>query len=312
MTARWMILGSALATVLAAGLTACTQASDATERTAAIEQGIIDGELAGDAYAAVGAIVTRSARPFPSTTVRCSGTLIANNAIVTARHCATALEKLQAQGTDVRFNIGQLAYAPDQSIPITHWVKAPGSPTHPGLLFDGGRDVAIAYLQHPPAQVTPAKLGEFTSDMLGEQFTIVGFGRDQNNFLGLRYAGPATARSLGGAWYPLLFNNNYGQFLTWYFDDAATENPSAQEASAWWSAYTLEPGFELLAGGLEGEALGCSGDSGGPLLLGNTPDTLTVYATGFAGEPSKSEVCTRGAGYLVHNQTMLGFLNSAL
>lgn len=313
MTARWIILGAAMITVSAAGLAGCTQATDDAGDYGTAEQGILNGVLADDTYAAVGAIVTEGPQPFPSVSVLCSGTLVADTAIVTARHCTPAMGDALAAGKKVKFNIGQLAYSPDQSIPITGWVTAPASPSHPGLLFDGGRDVAVAYLQHRPARVEPVALGEFSEDMIGSQFTIAGFGRDNSNFAGWRYKGAATARSLGGTWYPLLFDNNFGQFLTWYFTDAYTSIPATQaEAAAWWDAFELEPGFELLAGGLEGEALACFGDSGGPLLTGDSPDNLTLLATEFAGEASQSEICTRGAAYTVNNAEILSFINGAL
>ena len=312
MTRRWLILGATALSLSAASLTGCTQATGETDDYVQTEQGILGGQLADDTYSAVGAIVLESPAPFSSTSVICSGTLVGPSKVLTARHCTQEIARREAQGSKAYFNIGLLAYDPDQSIRITGFTQAPSSPTHPGLLFDGGRDMAVANLNRAPHGVTPVRLGEFTSDLLGEQFTIAGFGRDDNNFAGLRYAGPATARSLGGAWYPLLFDNKYGPYLNWYFDDAVTSNPSAREAKAWWEVFTLEPGFELLAGGLEGEALGCFGDSGGPLLLGDSADNLTAYAVSFASEASQSEICTRGGAYVVNNNVMLGFIDGAL
>ncbi len=67
-----------------------------------------------------------------------------------------------------------------------------------------------------------------------------------------------------------------------------------------------------MAGGLPGEALGCYGDSGGPLFLGDSADTLTVYGVSFGVEASISNNCTRGGAYLVFNKTMLAFVESAI
>lgn len=313
MTVRWVVLGAAVATVSAAGLAGCTQSVDEASHQRQTEQAIIDGDPAGDAYAAVGAIVTHGPQWFSPISVLCSGTLIGPKDVLTARHCADAVLEAKAAHLQASFALGQHARTPEQLIDIGKVDKAPASPTHPGLLFDGGRDMAVIHLHQTPDGVQPAQLGEFTEEMIGTQFTIAGFGRDENNVAGLRSVGVATARSLGGTWYPLLFDGHFGQFLSWYFTDAATSiPPTREEAVYWWGAFELEPGFELLAGGLEGEALGCFGDSGGPLLLGDSAENLTVYGVDFAGEASQSEICTRGAAYIVNNATMLAFIDGAL
>jgi hypothetical protein len=67
-----------------------------------------------------------------------------------------------------------------------------------------------------------------------------------------------------------------------------------------------------LAGGLEGEALGCFGDSGGPLLRGTNAGNLTVYGVSFAVEASQSTICTRGGGYLVFNHHMHHWVKNAV
>jgi hypothetical protein len=76
--------------------------------------------------------------------------------------------------------------------------------------------------------------------------------------------------------------------------------------------FSLEPGYELLAGGLSGDAVSCWGDSGGPLFLGNTASNFTVYGVSFAGEGSISKVCGLGGGYAVLNEEMLAFVEDAV
>jgi hypothetical protein len=82
--------------------------------------------------------------------------------------------------------------------------------------------------------------------------------------------------------------------------------------SPWWKIYRLENKYELLAGGLPGEAVACYGDSGGPLLLQGCHGELTTYGVSFAVEHTFSTVCGLGGGYLVFNERMLDFVKDAL
>jgi len=111
-----------------------------------------------------------------------------------------------------------------------------------------------------------------------------------------------------------LFNNDHAAFENWYWLDASLAAPSDEEEAAWWApgTFMLEPGYELLAGGLPGESVSCWGDSGGPLALGNSAANFTVYGVSFAGEGSISRNCGLGGGYAVLNDEMLAFVQSAI
>lgn len=311
------------ASVIAAiALSACVQAPDVSTdaeldlesdaELGATSQPIINGRLQpSDEFAAVGALVYT----FPEVGVLdtwCSGTLVAKKAIVTARHCTPSIDLALESGLVPAFAIGADAFNPTQIIPITGYVNAPPSPDGDGLLLDGGRDVAVAYLESRPVGVKPVKLGRFDPHMLGERFTIAGYGvNNPERFYGQRHAGKVTARALHGRWYKLLFGD-YDTFLEWYFTDSTSPAPSQAEADEWWSIYRLESKFELLAGGLPGEALGCYGDSGGPLLRGKRARDLTTYGVNFAVEGTLSTACGHGGAYLVFNRKMLDFVRDAL
>ncbi len=274
---------------------------------------IIDGALADEAkYAAVGALVYS----FPDVGVLdvfCSGTLVGREALVTARHCMPSIDFALENGLTPAFALGPDAFNPTQLIPITGYVTAPPAPGGKGLLLDGGRDVAVAYLESAPTGVKPAKLGEFDKKLLGTRFTIAGFGvSDFAGSYGQKFAGAATARALKGRWYELLFDGDYDAYLEWYFTDSSAAIPSEEEAIEWWEIYQLEKNYELLAGGLPGEAIGCFGDSGGPLLLGKSASRLTTYGVSFATESTFSTICGLGGGYLVFNKKMLDFVEDAL
>jgi V8-like Glu-specific endopeptidase len=295
---------------------ACSQSADNdhTQDIGTSSQEIISGTAAtGAAYAAVGALVYY----YPEmgvVDVFCSGTLVGPKAITTARHCTPSIDLANESGLVPAFAIGPDAFNPTAVIPITGYVNAPPAPApEKGLMQDGGRDVAVAYLASAPAGVTPAKLGAFEEKMVGTAFNIVGYGvSNPEHFYGQKFSGKATARATSGKWYPLLFNGKEAAFRTWYFNDSASAQRTEAEAKAWWANFKLESKYELLAGGLRGESVACHGDSGGPLLRGTTAPTLTTYGVSFAVEGTISSGCGLGGGYLVFNSTMLSFVKGAV
>jgi hypothetical protein len=323
--ATWAIFATSAYSMACAVESAPEGGNESAEGISAKAQSVFGGVPATKKrFDAVGAIAIRRVYeapdqpPFVYYDMLCSGTLVDSDAIVTARHCTTRLAQEKAQGNKAYFLIGQNTYEPEQVLRIVGWKEAPSSPSHPGLLYDGGRDVAVAYLSDCPRGVKPAEIGEFKPRMLGDELEIVGFGWNDSLVeeygvydIGTKFTGTVTARALKGRWYELLFHGDYNAYLEWYLSDAVTSSPSEEEAAAWWDAFTLEPGYELLAGGLPGEALGCNGDSGGPLLI-EEKKKLTVVGVSFAVESSIATICTGGGGYLVFNREMKRFVESAL
>jgi len=299
-------------------LSGCSlQSSSDGDATASVEQSIVDGTLTTDpALDAIAGIVFKYA-PAKIEEFSCTATLIAPKVALTARHCVAGdvgwhFFPIPSFNNFVVF--GDNVSKPEQKVKIKGFVVPPPSPTAPGLLGDGGRDMAVVFLDSVPKGITPAKLGQFDESQLGTQFKIAGFGWRENFSVGAKAVGLATARDLSGDWYPTLFGGDYAAFDAWYWTDASLASGTEEEEALWWTpgTFQLEPGYELLAGGLPGEAVGCWGDSGGPLFLGSSASDLTVYGVSFAAEGSISKVCGLGGGYTVLNQEMLAFVQDAI
>ena len=311
MIGRRLTLGAVLIAAIGGAL-GCSQVQTSDGAPSAqADQAILDGTAATDAkYNAIGALMYETAGGLNQA---CSGTLVAKKAVVTARHCMKYIDQAKAAGKPIYFGFGADMLAPDQLIPIKSYVAAPPSKNGQGLLQDGGRDVAVVYLKSAPAHIQPAKLGEFDADMLGKKFQIAGFGiSDFFGDYGQRFVGSGTARALKGYWYPLLFNSDKQAFLDWYWTDSADAEPSDAQAETWWTTYMLETGYELLAAGLPGESTACYGDSGGPLFLEKKSGDLKVYGVSFAVEATYSSICGLGNGFLIFNDKMLDFVQTAI
>jgi hypothetical protein len=276
------------------------------------EEAILDGAPTNSpTYGAVAALVVDFPE-FEYYDVICSATLVAPTAAITARHCTPWIDLALQEGGTPYLAFGPSAWTPEQLVPITSYVAAPASPTHPGLLLDGGRDVAVAYLESAPTGITPAKLGRFKKNMLGDEFEIAGFGiSDFSGAYGDKFLGEGTIRALSGQWYSLLFDGDKQAYLDWYFTDAVTV-PTPEEAEVWWNIFNLEPEYEVLAMGLPGQSTSCFGDSGGPLLQGKKASNLTTYGVSFATESTFSTICGLGNSYAVFNKDMLRWVEAQL
>jgi hypothetical protein len=122
--------------------------------------------------------------------------------------------------------------------------------------------------------------------------------------------GRATLRALEGRWYELLFGD-FDTFFDFFQTDAVVgEEPTLELAQAWWSQYSLEPGYEALLGRLPGEAVNCYGDSGGPVLA-ERGNTMFLYGVINGTEYSVANVCDYGSFAAVFGPDTMNFLRKA-
>lgn len=174
----------------------------------------------------------------------CTGTLISSNAVLTARHCDAFV------GDDIVF--GSDLSSPD----FTATVQSVVNPAGIGVgLLDGG-DLAILTLDQniPTSVATPMKLTALTTELVGMEATMVGYGWNglgsvghQSSSDGQRWAGQNVIDAYGspaGAFGTNIFSTD--------FDDGTAINNTIAGSSP----------IPLAL-----EATTAPGDSGGPLLV---------------------------------------------
>lgn len=266
-------ISSLVALGVASALTGCSEnATPAEEIVADSESSIIAGQpVDGGAFEAVGAVVALF--PDGSTFPFCSGTLIEEDAILTAKHCLITVPSFLPIG----FAFGPDAFAPERVIAIdrTAWDRD----QHGGVM-NLGADVGVARLVEEVHDIAPIPIGTLASCDVGRSFYAVGYGlqglteplnpNGPTPAFGTRHGGPITLRAIDGRFW----ENVFGSFEA--FADAATAldfgpgGTASPEALAFyqqiWDTTLLLPGYEAFVGGAPGDVATSRGDSGGPLI----------------------------------------------
>jgi hypothetical protein len=211
---------------------------------------IVNGELAGGQYPAVGTVVLQPGGE-PMFNI-CSGFLISSTAFVTAGHCAVEAQSIQ---DEVGGAIG-VSFDPRFDPGTSSFVAAASATVHPEFLANQHSyktpDMAVLALEAPIAGVEPIELPEqgAAKDLSnGSELTTVGYGltRDCGKNPGQCQAGFEPARRF------------------------ATE--TLNSVSQWFITVGQNPNANGGEGGI------CFGDSGGPHLL---PGTSTAVALSTA------------------------------
>jgi hypothetical protein len=224
----------------------------------------------------------------------CTGTLIAADKVVTAKHCAQASteEAPWVNDEEIGFAVGGDADKPKRVYKAKSVeLVAPNQ----GGFIGFGADVAIYTLAERVGGVTPAKLatGPLTARDVGRRFTAVGFGAQdyEGTKRGTRRSGPVTLRAVSGSPMQAMYGSEQA-----YLDHLAQSETSGWVAehradlSAFYK-YTLLPGREVHVGMAKGDVTPCDGDSGGPLLAKSGKD-LIVLAVVSGSKKGKDGRCS--------------------
>jgi len=241
----------------------------------------------------------------------CSGTLVGPTAVETAKHCVMDLDSSSLY-TDVGFAVGPDASNPTAVYPIVDWeweTEVPGDPN--SLLSDLGSDVGVAHLGSTVTGVTPMAIGTLNASDIGNRFTALGFGIQNNNSDdGTRKAGSLTLRGIGGNYADYLFGSLDG------FLKGAQKMPDFAGLPDWelteiYDELNLLPEYQAFLGGRPGDAQPCFGDSGGPMVAVRNGQR-TVFGNVTSGLRSTRLICDWGAVFAVFGPATQAFLQNAL
>lgn len=278
----------------AVGAIACAPAPDARENDddANASSALIDGfdvrDPRADAVGSLGFVYGPDVFD-----AKCTGTLIARDAVLTAKHCVKGSigEAPYVDDRDMGFAIGFDAAHPRKVVKLAS-VKT-FAPDEGGYIAFG-RDVAIYTLAEPvddvpPLRVTENALGE---DDVGKRFWAAGYGAQdyERRTRGTRRAGAVTLRAVSGAPMHRLFPEREA-FLSFMNASEGERWVAEKQASLeTFFDYVLLPGYEIYVG--LGEAQPCDGDSGGPLVrqIGNDYEVVAVVSGSRKGANGRCSV----------------------
>jgi hypothetical protein len=244
----------------------------------------------------------------------CTGTLIAPETVVTAKHCISVLPIFEPMGLDVLFAVGPDHDDPIDIIPVAAVAGAPGDDGGEGGY---GRDVGVAHLDRPVVGVTPAVARPFTAELLGVTMVTLGYGMSSADGAidGLRRIGRETVEAVSGLTYEALFGD-FESFAERMVTNQITEldilpmvsdDDLAQLQAIYQSGILLDQ-HEAVTGRRPGDTQSCHNDSGGPLARPSLSGGWEVYAVVSAGPDSSRSICDFGQVFATFGPVTFPFL----
>lgn len=293
-----------LAAALAAGCTGTDDIANLEESTEEVIGGVPAYSHSLDAIGALGARYDSDGDGsedaiFPF----CSGTLIAPTMVLTAEHCIGSGDM-----TGVSFLVGADANTPDRVVPA---LAAVAETTIVGGQIGLGSDVAIVHLAEPITDVAPLVVAPFPSHLVGQRFTVLGYGvQDNTELSGTRLAGALTLRGTTGRIFEHLFGS-FAAFLDkgvprlYGFTPTEADLPWLEEL---YDTTIVVDGYEATLGDGEGDANDCYGDSGGPLTK-KLDGALRVVGVVSWGYGSTQQICDFGGVFGALGPASLAFID---
>ncbi len=133
----------------------------------------------------------------------CTGTLIAPDVVLTAKHC------VQAPGATAPYPINSFTIGVGDAVGATRDYRVRYVETTPGAYENGslglsgaifGVDVGVLVLREPVTDVTPIPIRrDRPDDRVGQPFTAIGFGRRPDGDAGLKYKTTGTLERIAGS-----------------------------------------------------------------------------------------------------------------
>lgn len=280
-----------------------------------------------DAIGTIGAVSLTATGQISPVEVNCSGTLIDEDTVVTAKHCIRSFASLGAQNRRMVFAIGSDSKQPKQVVPV---IAVKGAPGDTQGFVAMGHDVGILQLGEPIKMTKFAKPAALSDEQIGEDFVSIGYGmRDNNQQYGQRLVGAGQLKATKGRILEALFGSFDAFFENTYKMKpsdcpAATGgapslppalppvpapppgvvviaplNPCTQLANARreYDSKLLETAHEIVVSVADGGAQPCKGDSGGPLVQVDEAGDLVTYGVTSGGKRSDTLVCDYGTVY---------------
>ena len=301
-----------LAVASCLSLTGCSP-RPSTERVTASTEAIIRGTPGGPD--AVGHVF-----PMSNTYDFCTGTLVAPDLVLTAKHCIYVNEDstqglLMDQDT-VAFTLADTNDASQwtDAVPVSEVYVSPDLPPPPNpgdWWFDYVSDTAVYRLSQPINTATPIPIGVGMPSASNPDFVAVGFGRVDHAGTDAksRNTGPLTFAQNGGSQLRSLFPtvgdyvNAVDQIVPGYpTQDLANEyqhEVMAQDNEVWFYGPDTVPK----------DVQGCNGDSGGPLLQ-QVAGQWQVFGVVSGSKSYGSVRCYWGTVYAVFGPEVLTFFQS--